>query len=192
MAELELGCRCGRVRGRLLDVSPSAGSHVACYCDDCQAYVKHLGAEEVLDAHGGTVIFQTTPSRMRIEHGAEHLACLRLRPKGLLRFYADCCNTPMGNAVAGIPFAGVLRCFICEDPAAIDAALGPLLHRCMCSFAQGQPPEPAHPRWPAGLLLRNAGKLLAAWLRGQGRPSPFFDASGRPVTLPQIIEPGQA
>ena len=59
---LPVRCFCGKLQGIAHDVSPDVGNHVACYCDDCQSFQHALGqAERVLDANGGTDIYQMSP-----------------------------------------------------------------------------------------------------------------------------------
>ena len=56
--DLPLRCKCGHVRGVAVDVSPSTGFRFVCYCGDCQAFARFLRRTDVLDAAGGTDIFQ--------------------------------------------------------------------------------------------------------------------------------------
>ena len=113
-ADLPIRCSCGALRGVARGVSPSRGNRVICYCADCQSFAHFLGrATEILDRSGGTDIFQTSPARIEITQGRERLASMRLTPKGLLRWYADCCKTPIGNTAITreIPFVGLIcRC----------------------------------------------------------------------------------
>src|SRR5262245_25612243 len=96
--DLAIRCDCGAVRGVARGVSGERGNRVVCYCDDCQSFAHVLErSEDTLDAHGGTEIFQMSPAQLEFTAGADRLACLRLTPKGLLRWYASCCRTPIGN-----------------------------------------------------------------------------------------------
>ena len=63
------------------------------------------------------------------------IAAIRLTEKGLVRWYASCCNTPIGNTMAasGVPFIGVVGAFI----AAPSAALGPIRGRGFAKSAKG-------------------------------------------------------
>ena len=90
-----LQCRCGEVRGVVTDVSPNTVNRVVCYCDDCQAFLHHLGRADLLDAHGGSDIVQIAPASLSFVHGKERIVGLRLTPKGLYRWYASCCRTPL-------------------------------------------------------------------------------------------------
>ena len=87
-----LRCRCGKLRGRIGPLRPA--SLLVCYCRDCQAFAHFLErSDEILDAAGGTTVVQTVPAHIRLEQGRSELACIRLGPRGLLRWYARCCHT---------------------------------------------------------------------------------------------------
>src|SRR5689334_2851856 len=98
--DAELRCRCGQVRARLTNASPHTVNHVMCYCDDCQAFLHHLGRLDLLDACGGTDIVQVAPAFLSLQSGKDRVAGIRLTAKGLYRWYASCCKTPLGNTVS--------------------------------------------------------------------------------------------
>ena len=91
---IALRCRCGKLRGQV--DTRRVAARAVCYCKDCQAYGRFL-ATPVLDPLGGTEVAATLPAAVRFDEGLEHLACMSLGPKGLYRWYADCCRTPIGN-----------------------------------------------------------------------------------------------
>jgi len=191
--DLPIRCFCGSFEALLSGVSPAVGNHVVCHCDDCQVYQHVLRqSERVLDAHGGTAIFQLSPARLRLTSGRSRLACLRLRPGGLLRWYADCCNTPLGNTLAtrAIPFVGiVVACLETSgDEASVARALGPSkgVHG---RHAIGKRNDlEVHATAPPSMLLRLAGKFIGWRLCGDHRRSPLFDAAtGRPVVVPRVL-----
>ena len=97
----------------------------------------------------GTEIFQTTPSQIVLSQGAEHLRCLRLSAKGLLRWYAGCCRLPLVNTIASaqLPFAGVIHNFMDFESSehGRNDALGPVLARVEARFAVGPPPKEGPP-----------------------------------------------
>src|SRR5690349_9274547 len=98
--DVELRCRCGEVGGRVKDAAPGAVNRVVCYCDDCQAFAHHLGRADLLDAQGGTDIVQVAPpASLVFDRGSDRIVGLRLTPKGLYRWYAISCKTPVGNTV---------------------------------------------------------------------------------------------
>jgi hypothetical protein len=184
-----LSCRCGAVRAIAHGVAPSAGNHCVCLCDDCQAFAKFLGrAGDVLDPNGGTDIFQLSQACIEITQGSERIACVRLSQKGLARWYASCCNTPIGNTLAtpGVPFIGLIRAFI-PEPA--GDALGPIRTRVFRQFAVGDrdaiPPND-QPQWR--MLLRMMRLVLGWRVRGDHKRSPFFDAATSvPLATPQVL-----
>ncbi|MGE4606693.1 MAG: DUF6151 family protein [Myxococcota bacterium] len=191
--DVPIRCSCGALRGIVRGVSGQNGNRLVCYCDDCQSFAHFLGrADEVLDAHGGTDIFQTTPVHIEITEGADRLACMRLTAGGLLRWYADCCKTPIGNTRGSrrVPFVGVVHS--CMDHAADirfrDEALGAVRARINGRFAKGDLAQlSAHQRAPVS-MLRVVPMMLFAWLRGESTPSPFFDAAtGKPRVVPRIL-----
>jgi hypothetical protein len=105
----ELRCRCGQVEGRVRNASATTVNHVVCYCDDCQAFAQQLGRADALDAHGGSDIVQVAPASLEFVRGTEQIAGLRLGPRGLYRFYATCCSTPLGNTLLSAAEREALR-----------------------------------------------------------------------------------
>lgn len=175
----------------LRGVSPSRRNRAVCYCDDCQSFAHFLGgADRILDAHGGTDIFQTSPARLAFTGGAKRLACVRLREGGLTRWHSACCNTPIGNTLSGNPpFVGlILHCAAPADGAALDSALGPVRIRGNARFAKGDRAAlDAHDGLPLSYFLR-LGLMVLGWrLRGDGARSPFFDAAGGLVAEPRVL-----
>ena len=194
---LQIRCDCGKLEGELADVSPQAGNRAVCYCDDCQAFQHHLGkAETVLDENGGTDVFQTSPARLRFTTGKEHLACLRLKPKGTLRWYASCCNTPIGNTMAasGVAFIGLITaCLAGRDSDAVAEALGPVKGRIMGRYAKGDISHlDVHDKFPLRVLFPFVGSLLLRRLRGDHKRSPFFDPETRELVVePRVLTRGE-
>ncbi|HVY63408.1 MAG TPA: DUF6151 family protein [Gammaproteobacteria bacterium] len=187
--DVPLQCRCGTVRAVAHGVTPQIGNRCVCYCDDCQAFIRFLGrTADVLDANGGTDVFQLSPARIEFTAGRERVACMRLTPKGLARWYASCCNTPIGNtmAAAGLPFVGLV-CAFAPEPA--RDAFGPIRTRVFRKFATGDraalPPD-TQPQWR--MLLRVLRLMLGWRLRGDHKRSPFFDAAtGAPLVAARVL-----
>ena len=178
-------CACGQLQGRV--AQPGRGVRATCYCRDCQAYAHLLGQpDRVLDAAGGTEVVATQATRVRFTSGTESLACLSLSPRGLLRWYARCCQTPVANTPRDwrLPYVGLVHTCL-GDAAEVDRTFGPVQ---LCVNTDGA--RQAHPRgrgargWARflGLVLRLAG----ARVRGAYRGSPFFDANGQPVVPVEV------
>ena len=164
-----------------------AYARATCYCKDCRAFARFLGQPEVLDASGGVDIVATAPAAVRFTSGSEHVACMSLSPKGLLRWYASCCGTPLGNTPRDpkVPYAGLMTACFDASPQALDAAFGPR-GRIVLNSPSATAPVRATPL--AFLMggLRIFTGLIGARLRRE-RSSPFFEASGRPLREPDVI-----
>ena len=180
---VDLRCRCGEVEGRLENAARETVNRVVCYCDDCQAFLHHLGRADLLDAHGGSDIVQVAPAALAYTRGADRITGVRLHPKGLYRWYASCCKTPLGNTVGpGIPFIGILaRAF-----ATPDKTFGPPVGGILGKFAVGTAPPGT-----TGLNLRVIGravrKVLGWKLGGKTWPHPFFDRATRAPSHPVAV-----
>lgn len=177
------------MRGTARRVSPSGGLRVVCYCTDCQTYAHHLGcAEDVLDDHGGSDIFQTTPRNVTIDQGMENVRTLKQGPKGPLRWYADCCKTPIANVINDprIPFAALVQPImdLSEMDGGRDQVLGPVRSALVVDEAHGTPPHPNRKTW---LYVRALWQMALGFLRGEQRPSPFFDDTGQPRVTPSVL-----
>lgn len=188
---IPLRCTCGDVRARI-DHEPAAARRVVCYCDDCQAFMRHLGREDGLDVHGGTDILQVWPARMKLLAGADRVRCLRLSPKGMYRFHTACCSTPIGNTLptSRSPWIGVPMLFVDVEATAStrDALFGPPVDRPFGAFAIGGRPEGADAKISPGLLARSLVFLGRGLVNGETRPSPFVDpAGGAPLAHPVVL-----
>ena len=191
--DIPLKCSCGSLKGTALNVSPDTGNHLICMCDDCRSYVQHLKREkDILDANGGTEIFQLTPAQIKFTAGTQNLRCLRLTPKGLLRWYAGCCNTPVANTLPTpkIPFAGIPVFFF--DFASVNqqssSVLGPIRERIFGRFGIGVLPPGTQQKASPALLLRTLRILFISKLKGMEKPHPFFDAkTGKMILEPEVL-----
>jgi len=183
---LNLRCRCGQLRGR---VDPArAAARAVCYCKDCQAYGRFLGGDGILDAAGGTEVAATLPAAVRFEAGMEHLACMSLSPKGLYRWYARCCRTPIGNTPRDprTAYVGLMRACLDAPRDELDRVLGASVCRVETQSAQAKVA-------PTGLRTARAvlgigWMLVKARLGGGYRDNPFFRAATcDPVQAPQVL-----
>jgi hypothetical protein len=143
----------------------------------------HLGRQELLDAHGGTDIVQVAPGSLTIERGLDRIEGVRLAPKGLYRFYATCCKTPMGNTVGPkIPFVGI-EAHAFDRP---DDAFGPPTGGFLGKFAIGTPP-PGSTGLNVGLIVRAVATFIGWRLRGKHWPHPYFDRATRKAVRPITV-----
>lgn len=177
-ADIAFACRCGAVTGTLHGVRPSEGTHVLCHCNSCARAMAHSGLEE--EALGGVDLWQTTPDRIEIATGKDRLMPKRLSPKGMLRWTARCCDTPMFNTFSrpGLPFVGVLTRNL-ADP----APLGSIIAH---GFVAGADGKQRHKNG-ARVIWRFLKRSVSAWLTGRRKSTPFFDSAGVPVAPPEIL-----
>ena len=171
------------MRGAAAEVSPANVNRALCYCRDCRAYLHWLEREDLLDAHGGTEIIQLARNRLRIDEGMSHVRLLRLSSRGLHRWYADCCNTPLGNTMPRIPFIGVARAMF-EGVRDADATFGLRLFTNVGGAIGALPPGT---RMSASGLA-HVTRLMASWAwNGMGHPTPLFDRDNRPTLEPHVL-----
>ncbi len=127
--------------------------------------------------------------RVELTEGADALRCLRLSEK-VLRWYAECCRTPVANTARGprFPIVAVIHSFMDHESGgrSRDEVLGAPFCRIYERSATGPLPTNAPPRPSFRRILARRGALvLGTWLRGLGRPSAFFDArTGAPRAEP--------
>ena len=177
MSDVELSCRCGELKGIARQVSGNSGNRCVCYCEDCQAFARYLEQADIMDAHGGTEVFQMSAGQIEFTDGEEQLACLKLSPNGLHRWYAKCCKTPVANTLASktLPFAGMIHSiFKLPDDSSREAVFGPVLSSVHGRFAYGDTEALGlHPKAPPGLVLRFLRKAFIWRLQGAASKSPF-------------------
>jgi len=183
--KMQLRCRCGAVRGEM--ETARAYTRATCYCKDCRALANFLAVPGILDASGGTDVVPIAPSAVRFTAGIEHVVCMSLSPKGLLRWYASCCRTPLGNTPRDpkLLYAGLVTACFDATPQAVDAAFGPR-DRIVLNTGSATAPVRATPLAFLTGGLRILAGIIGARLRRE-RGSPFFDASGRPLREPEVI-----
>jgi hypothetical protein len=182
-----LRCSCGALSGAV--EHERLASHSICYCEDCQAFARFLGREaELLDMQGGCENIQVLPKDVRFHEGMQHLACMRLSENGLLRWYAACCNTPIGNtpATSRLPFVGLSRACLESSAPTVAKSFGPVRFCAFTNAARGTPKPKAFGM--AGFALWLVRNRLRARFAGGFRENPFFDTtSDRPVVDPKVL-----
>lgn len=185
--QIELNCRCGTVRAVVTDVSSHTVNRVVCYCDDCQAFAHRLGRADLLNEKGGSDVVQIAPSTLSFVQGEQRIAGMRLSPKGLYRWYASCCNTPLGNTLSpSVPFVGVVAHAFKGGPSSVDELAGRPIGAILGKYAVGEPPA-GSTGLNISLLLRAIGKVIAWKLSGKTWPHPFFRRDTREPLYPITV-----
>lgn len=186
-----LRCQCGTLQGQVSHTESVCRG--VCYCKDCQAYAHFLGkADEILDEMGGSDVVATLPRHVTFTQGLEALACMSLSDRGMLRWYASCCNTPIGNTARDfkVSHVGLLHNCLRDPSASLDDAFGPVRMRVGMKSAKGSPKAMAASTTVS--LLRFMARLIGARLGGSYKNTPFFDpATGTPRVSPKVLTPDE-
>ena len=184
----EFRCRCGEVRGFVANASSRTVNRVVCYCGDCQAFAHRLGRADLLDAHGGSDIVQVAPASLTFVQGQDRIKGLRLKPNGLYRWYASCCNTPVGNTLTpAVPFVGIIVTAFDQGPQRADDVFGRPTGAIQGKHAVGGAP-PGSTGMNLSLFLGALGKILSWRFGGRTWPHPFFTREGvQPVYPIDVI-----
>lgn len=180
---MEWTCRCGAFAA---EIDPRRGMRVVCYCPSCRAFAAKTGAEGVLDAAGGSDLFQVAPEEMTILRGSEHLAWLKLTEKGPARWFTTCCNTPVANTMdtPAFPFV-TLQSHRFHDP----DQLGPIKARVFRRHALANVPSGG--AGTKALYWNFAKRMLRSRLTGGWKRNPFFGADRKPIVGRSKIEAGE-
>jgi len=187
---LHLSCQCGSVTGELSGMQRNRGDYMHCYCIDCQTAAHYLDkGDAVLDKNGGTAMFITTPAGLTWITGEENIACFRLSPKGPLRWFANCCNTPLVNTTGNpeFPFLSVQGASFSSDEYEL---LGKLKSGIQAQSAYGDTRGldacQGNPGPIGGLKLMF--RFAKAKLKGEQKRSVMFDRQTRqPIAEPYIL-----
>lgn len=187
---IQVRCRCGKLQGELDPHGVAA--RALCYCKDCQAFARFLAREggpaDVLDAAGGTEVAATLPGAVRFTGGLEHLGCMSLSSRGLYRWYATCCATPIGNTPRDpkTHYVGLIRACLDAPPETLDRQLG--RSRSAVQTQSALAPVKPTPARTAVAVVKIGSMLLRARLGGAWRNNPFFLAGGAaPLRQPRIL-----
>lgn len=173
---MQIQCECGKFIAEAQAFPKGTPGRLVCYCDDCQAYLHHLGRADLLDRNGGTEIIPAYPCDVKIIKGKEHLKCTRLSNKGMFRFSTTCCNTPVGNTAPRSPWLGLLRrVYTAKDPTKLDAAFPKVRSSIMGKFAKGTPPKGTPQKFDLKGFTLVTPYMLKGVVMKKWKPSPFFE-----------------
>jgi hypothetical protein len=147
----------------------------------------------LLDVQGGSDIMQVAPASLTFVQGQYRIRGLRLTPRGLFRWYANCCNTPVGNTVGpAIPFVGILVQAFDKGGQNPDDVFGRPIGAIMGKYAIGDPPATSSRRIGLSLMARAIRMVLGWRVRGQAWPHPFFDRDTRaPIYSLSVLSQSQ-
>ena len=113
------------------------------------------------------------------------LAAIRLSDKGMVRWYASCCGTPMGNTMANPKMSFIGLVHTCLDQGRMDEDFGTNVAVVNTDTALGNP-KPKQ-RGLLGVVARFLWIVVASRISGRYRKSPLFNGSGLPQVAPKIL-----
>lgn len=176
-------CQCGTLHGAVQ--AGGTCNRLVCYCTDCRAFARFVGRDNVLDEQGGTEIVQLAQSRLRFTQGAEQLAAVRLSESGMIRWYAACCKTPLGNTMPDpkMSFIGLIHTSLARPQ--MDEDFGTTIALASTASALGEP-KPQQ-RGMVGIILRFLWLLATERISGRYRQSPLFRVDGTPIVEARIL-----
>lgn len=180
----QIQCQCGTVSGHLEGAGVS--NRAICYCADCRAFARFLNrADEILDEQGGTELVQVAQHRLIFSQGKEHVAAVRLSEKGMLRWYAACCSTPIGNTMPDRKpsFIGIVHSSL--DRAHMDRDFGEKVARVNTASATSEP-KPKAEGLP-GAIVRLLWIAFSDWISGNYKKAELFDEHGAPIVRPKVL-----
>lgn len=186
-----LQCQCGALHGEVSQTHRALRG--VCYCKDCNAYSRHLGKETAVhDSLGGAEFVATQAQYVSLSGGTQHLACLSLSEKGLLRWYAKCCNTPVGNTTRNwkFPYVGLVHTCLKADPASYERSFPRLQMRVNTGAAKQAPPGMLFSTVTA--LMGFMPRVLVSGVNGDYRQTPFFSVpAGSPIVEVAVLSQAQ-
>jgi hypothetical protein len=186
-----LRCECGTLQGYVSHTGSVCRG--ICYCKDCQAYAHFLGKPgEILDEMGGSDVIATLPQHVTFTQGLESLTCMSLSSRGMLRWYASCCNTPIGNTARDfkVSHVGLMHNCLQDPSASLDSAFGPVRMKVGMKSAKGKPKGMAVSTTVA--ILGFMARLIRTRLNGGYRITPFFNPDdGAPRVAPKVLTPDE-
>lgn len=183
----QIQCACGALRGSL--ASTGISSRLICYCTDCRAFARFLGRADTLDGRGGTEIVQVAQSRLTFSKGLEHLSAVRLSGKGMMRWYASCCKTPLGNTMADPKVSAIGLVHSCLDRTRLDEDFGSSVALVNTDTSTADPKP--KPQGLPGAIVRYAVIVVTGRLSGNYRQSALFSAAGAPRVEARVLRPDE-
>lgn len=107
----------------------------------------------------------------------------------MLRWYASCCNTPIGNTMADpkVSFIGLIHA--CLDRTRMDQDFGRDVAIVNANTALGDP-KPMQ-RGSLGVIARFLWIVAVARLNGSHRKSALFSGTGSPCVEPRTLQPNE-
>ncbi len=191
-ATSNFSCQCGTVAGQIDNVTPKSSNHLTCHCKYCGGFAVHLGqADRLVDDSGATDLLQVAPWSIRFTSGQDRVKALQFSEKGPLRWYASCCNTPLGGTLSRRfpPFCVLVM----ENLTFPNGGPGPVIFNAFCDqIAEKERCSKSGKLAALRLLARLASQAVKGGVSGNWRDNPFLDlAGGRAMADVKTLSPEQ-
>ncbi|GEO00568.1 hypothetical protein NSE01_24000 [Novosphingobium sediminis] len=177
--------------GLLRDVATLTGDHLVCHCSDCLAFLRFCNRAQAPAVIDGVQLFLTRVSRMVITTGKSELACVHLTQKPMLRWYAQCCPTPLFHTVHSGWYPFVTTHVATLDPERRGEAIGkPRGHTFVDDVATVQRSFRTVSR--NSIMARFIVGMWKDLLSGDFRRAELFEPrSLRPIVSPKRLSPSE-
>ena len=142
----------------------------------------------MLNDRVGTDVDAIVTKNLSFTQGLENLACMSLTGKGLLRWYASCCTTPVGNTMRNfkLSFVGLVHTCLEGPSTSLEDSFGPVSMRICTKSAKGT--SNPIPERKLGAMFRILKSLIRSRLDGSYKITPFFSPDrGTPVVEPKVL-----
>ncbi len=177
--DTRFSCTCGQVAGQIRDVSPKTVVRARCFCRDCRAAELYHNQPDPGEA--GVDLVMVDPAALSIDEGMEHLAAIKIYPKGILRWYAACCGARLFNTLDTPRFAFVT---VVTNRLAEPDATGPEQSRAFVPLRDGKTRHENASRLYLPMIVRSLGRLFT----GRWRDNPLYDAEvGKMRATPHVL-----
>jgi hypothetical protein len=130
----------------------------------------------------------TLPAQIHFSQGLDALACMSLSDHGMLRWYASCCNTPIGNTPRDFktPYVGLIESCLESGSPSLQESFGRVRMILNTKYARVQIKSTPFGNLAAMLGLMTS--VIGARLSGTYKRNPFFGAeAGTPVARPRVL-----
>lgn len=186
---MEIQCECGQFRASINNFPNETPGRLGCYCDDCQSYLIHLNRTDLLDKSGCTEVVPVYPDNLKFKEGQKHLKCIQLAEKGTYRWFAGCCNSPIANTKAAMPWVGLFaHTFVQKNPEFLEKTFGPIKSRILGKFAKGEVASNTASKMNFLAFKTVFPFILKGKIFKRHRNSPFFESDGlEPISKPHVM-----
>ena len=185
---MQISCDCGAFKADLLAFPKNTPGRLACYCKDCQAFLEKIDRTDLFDNYKGTEIIPAYPNDISIVQGLTELNCYRLTDKGIYRWTASCCNSPIVNMRRGFPWAGIYHsAYTKHNPEALHV-LGDIKSRIYGRDAVAGAPFKISEKISFTDMLVVIPFIIKGKILRKNQHSPFFNSeTEKPISEPVIL-----